>query len=222
MPKKTMTRLGSSHMLMMAACCAAMIGAFYLFSGESGGGISSAVVPLAGCLLMHVVMMKMMGKSCHSEHDKEQPVEELAPPLRFVTGAVFVTDNSGENWQSFEGKSYMTPQRVTQGKSLYQENCTACHGVGGIGEKPGNSAATDENGMFPAPALNDNDHAWHHSDEQLIQTILEGSPRNERMLAWKEHDVTREDAQSLVAYLKSLWSFRSLACQGSRHMSCMH
>ena len=50
--------------------------------------------------------------------------------------------------------------------------------------------------------------------------ILNGSSRNERMIAWKE-TLSRDDAEYLVAYIKSLWSFRSLACQGGRHMACM-
>ncbi len=33
---------------------------------------------------------------------------------------------------------------------------------------------------------------------------------------------TREDSENLVAYMKSLWNFNSLSCQGPRHMSCMH
>jgi len=82
--KKTIARFGNSHMLMMAACCAAMVGAFFLVSGGTGGSILSAVVPLAGCLLMHVVMMKMMGKSCHSEHDNKQSTKELTPPRPFT------------------------------------------------------------------------------------------------------------------------------------------
>jgi len=30
------------------------------------------------------------------------------------------------------------------------------------------------------------------------------------------------EARNVVAYIKSLWNFRSLACQGARHMRCMH
>jgi hypothetical protein len=40
------------------------------------------------------------------------------------------------------------------------------------------------------------------------------------MIPFKEL-VTENEARSLVAYIKSLWGFRSLACQGARHMRCM-
>ena len=83
----------------------------------------------------------------------------------------------------------------------------------------GGKTAIDEYG-FVAPALNDDAHAWHHPDRQLIEMILNGSSRNQRMIAWKA-TLSRENAENLVAYIKNLWSFRSLACQGGRHMKCM-
>lgn len=137
------------------------------------------------------------------------------------TGAVFLSEDNGKNWKSFEGHSYSTSERINAGALIYEENCAACHGDKGEGEISENGSGRDENGLPVAPAMDNSAHAWHHSDENLMATILNGSPRNERMLPWKEHGITRADAESLVAYIKSLWSFRSLACQGSRHMSCM-
>ena len=135
------------------------------------------------------------------------------------TGTVMASSDGGRNWMSFEGKGKITPDVLAKGKLLFEENCQACHGVGGIGENPKDMYAKDEFG-FKAPALNDDAHAWHHTDRNLINTILKGSPRNERMIAWKDH-LSRKEAEKLVAYMKSLWSFRSLACQGARHMKCM-
>lgn len=138
------------------------------------------------------------------------------------TGAMMISKDSGNSWDSFEGHQYSTAERIKAGKQLFEDNCLACHGENGIGENPDDPAAVDDNGLPLAPSLNDTMHAWHHSDEQLMSTILNGSPRNERMTAWKEQDLTRENAESLVAYMKSLWNFNSLSCQGPRHMSCMH
>ena len=137
------------------------------------------------------------------------------------TGAVMISRDRGRTWGSFEGQLHATADRIEAGRKLFEENCQACHGVNGVGERPDDMYATDENGLYVAPPLDDSAHGWHHSDDQLIETILDGSPRNERMAAWKELDISREDAEDIVAYIKSLWSFRSLACQGPRHMSCM-
>jgi mono/diheme cytochrome c family protein len=91
--------------------------------------------------------------------------------------------------------------------------------VRGVGENPEDMHAKDEFG-FVAPPMDDSAHAWHHADFDLVKTILDGSPRNRRMAPWRE-SLSRDDAEDLVAYIKSLWNFRSLACQGARHMRCM-
>ena len=135
------------------------------------------------------------------------------------TGAIVTSGDGGKSWTSFEGSHRASPANIARGKRLYADNCQACHGLGGIGESPGNPAAKDEFG-FKAPALNDDAHAWHHSDRNLSQTIRNGSSRNERMVAFKDI-LSTQDVENLVSYIKSLWSFRSLACQGARHMACM-
>ncbi len=138
------------------------------------------------------------------------------------TGAVMISREGGRHWRSFEGQQSATREGISNGRVLYQENCRACHGADGIGERPDDPMALDEAGLPLAPALDDSAHAWHHSDADLVAAILDGSPRNARMVAWREHDISTQDAESLVAYIKSLWSFGSLACQGARHMRCMH
>lgn len=138
------------------------------------------------------------------------------------TGAPMISNDGGKTWGSFEGHLKATAENIMAGKKLFEANCAACHGEKAIGERPDDPEAVDEDGMFVAPALDDSMHGWHHSDEQLVSTILEGSPRNKRMLAWKENGISQNNAEKIVAYVKSLWSFNSLACQGPRHMSCMH
>ena len=68
--------------------------------------------------------------------------------------------------------------------------------------------------------LNETSHAWHHSDEQLISSILNGLERTKRMPAFKQF-FSEKEASDIVAYIKSLWPSRIVACQGPKHMSCM-
>ena len=135
------------------------------------------------------------------------------------TGAILTSGNGGVTWSSFEGSHTANDEAIARGRQLYEETCQACHGDIGVGESPDDPFAKDEYG-FKAPALNDDAHGWHHSDQNLIKTILNGSSRNERMVAFKE-TLSGEDVENVVAYIKSLWNFRSLACQGARHMACM-
>ncbi len=136
------------------------------------------------------------------------------------TGAILSSRDGGRSWVSYAGHRRDTAERIASAASLYGQLCQSCHGENGVGERPEAPGANDEYG-FVAPALDDSAHAWHHSDADLAQTILTGSPRNPRMLSF-EGLLTPDDARDLVAYVKSLWSFRSLACQGARHMRCMH
>ncbi len=135
------------------------------------------------------------------------------------TGAILTSSDGGKSWSSFEGSHTASAEAIARGKQVYEDTCQACHGDGGVGESPDDPFAKDEYG-FKAPALNDDAHGWHHSDENLMQTILGGSPRNDRMTAFKD-TLSGKDVESVVAYIKSLWNFRSLACQGARHMACM-
>lgn len=135
------------------------------------------------------------------------------------TGAIMISGDGGRKWTSFEGSHAASAENTAKGKRLYEDSCQVCHGVGGIGESPGDPSAEDEYG-FKAPALNNDAHAWHHSDQNLTTSILNGSPRNARMIAFKDI-LSGADVENLIAHIKSLWNFRSLACQGARHMACM-
>ena len=136
------------------------------------------------------------------------------------TGGVMTSPDGGRSWSAFEGSHQARPAIIAKGRKLFGTFCQACHGPDGRGQDPASIPPGTPNPIL-APALNDSAHAWHHSDTNLVETILNGSPREgSPMIAWKGQ-LSRSDAESLVAYVKSLWSFRSLACQGARHMACM-
>ncbi len=136
------------------------------------------------------------------------------------TGAVMTSGDGGRNWIGLQGSDRATPENIAAGERLYNENCAGCHGLRGVGERPGDMYARDEFG-FVAPPLDDTAHGWHHPDDDLVAIILNGSSRNERMIAWKLK-FARRDSEDIVAYIKSLWSISSHACQGARHMQCMN
>ncbi|MEN8195453.1 MAG: c-type cytochrome [Pseudomonadota bacterium] len=136
------------------------------------------------------------------------------------TGAIVTSKDGGRTWVSYKGHDRETPEQVAAARKTYEEYCQSCHGENGVGERPKDKHGQDEYG-FVAPPLDNSSHGWHHDDGNLAYTILNGSPRNPRMIAFKNL-LSEDDAKNTVAYIKSLWSFRSLACQGSRHMKCMH
>jgi photosystem II stability/assembly factor-like uncharacterized protein len=136
------------------------------------------------------------------------------------TGAIVTSKDGGRSWVSYMGHDRETPEFVASARKVYEEYCQACHGENGVGERPKDMNSQDNYG-FVAPPLDNSSHGWHHDDGNLAHTILNGSPRNPRMLPFKDL-LSEDDAMSVVAYIKSLWNFGSLACQGARHMKCMH
>ena len=135
------------------------------------------------------------------------------------TGAIVTSKDAGKTWVSYMGHDRETPEVIASARKTYGEYCQSCHGENGVGERPKDMNGQDEYG-FVAPPLDNSSHGWHHPDDNLLHTVLNGSPRNPRMLPFK-HLISEEEAQNTVAYIKSLWSFRSLACQGALHMKCM-
>ncbi len=111
------------------------------------------------------------------------------------------------------------PEAAKRGARQYAQYCASCHGQRGVGEPPVPWSVRHPE-YFTAPALDDSQHAWHHSDEALVKLILQGSPRTKRMPAWKGV-LSTQDAHDIVDYMKSLWGARALECQGPKHMSCM-
>lgn len=108
---------------------------------------------------------------------------------------------------------------IISGKILYEKHCLNCHQKDGVGE-PELPASIKRPGYLTAMPLNETSHAWHHSDEQLANNILNGLKRTKRMPAFNTL-ISVKDAEDIVAYIKSLWSPRIIACQGPKHMSCM-
>ncbi len=106
-----------------------------------------------------------------------------------------------------------------RGRALFEKHCVTCHGERGMGERPIPWSIRRPD-YYEAPALNDSQHAWHHSDEDLVRFILSGSSRTDRMPAFQTV-ISNQDALDVVAFIKSLWGTRALECQGPKHMSCM-
>lgn len=134
-------------------------------------------------------------------------------------GKLIVSDNSGKDWHSTRGPYKTSNETEARGQALFQQYCQSCHGIDGVGETYTMQALTDKD-YIRAPAMNDSEHAWHHTDEALQKTILQGSPRTERMMPWKKAGLNEANAQDLIAYIKSLWTQRELDCQGPKHMNC--
>lgn len=94
------------------------------------------------------------------------------------------------------------------GARLYAANCQACHG-----DRQGSGR------LSPAPPHNEDGHTWHHSDRNLIETIMNGSgemgemmrrmmgvPEDApRMPAFRDK-LSEEDVHAILGYIKTWWT----------------
>ena len=83
----------------------------------------------------------------------------------------------------------VSAETLSLGADLYSATCATCHGTQGAGQ--GN-----------VPALNGSQHAWHHSDEQLISQIRQGGMGMPAVGA----DWSDEEVDAVVSYIKAWWT----------------
>jgi hypothetical protein len=67
----------AGHNLFMVACCAAMVAGTGILiaaapAGQTIGQTLLYAAPILGCVGMHMVMHRFMGKSCHAQAGKEK------------------------------------------------------------------------------------------------------------------------------------------------------
>lgn len=102
---------------------------------------------------------------------------------------------------------------LQQGKMLYQQNCTSCHGMNLEGEK--NWRNKNPDGSLRAPPHDETGHTWHHSDAILFQYVKLGGTGiaekfginnpNSNMPAYKDI-LSDDEIISIINYIKSTWS----------------
>jgi mono/diheme cytochrome c family protein len=100
------------------------------------------------------------------------------------------------------------PTEVGLGRTLYGENCAACHGDQLEGQA--NWRVRDDDGYLPAPPHDETGHTWHHPDPVLFDITKNGTaaaaPPGYRttMLGFAEQLSDRE-IWAVLAYIKSRW-----------------
>ena len=99
-----------------------------------------------------------------------------------------------------------SPAEIEQGKILFAQNCSLCHGVEGVGQNPEtpNGGMLDEGGYL-APALNGTGHAWHHPNSVLFKTIKHGSIASDSSMRAFSNRLSDKEIVMIIHYFKSLW-----------------
>ncbi len=117
---------------------------------------------------------------------------------------------------------FHTSPDLERGRELYATNCASCHGLNLEGQSGWQSATED--GTYPAPPHDETGHTWHHGDTMLLDYIRRGG---QAVLDDMEVDftsgmpgfgdeLTADDIEAVLDYIKSTWLDRSRAAQAER------
>lgn len=98
--------------------------------------------------------------------------------------------------------------QVANGKAVYADHCSACHGAQLQGQPNWRQRKPD--GKLPAPPHNAAGHTWHHSDKLLFDVTKNGTaatapPGYKTDMAAFGGNLTDEDIWAVLAYIKSTW-----------------
>ena len=101
-----------------------------------------------------------------------------------------------------------TPSQIelSQGRELFANNCSSCHGVEGVGQNPESpNGGMLDGGGYLAPALNGTGHTWHHPDSVLFKTIKHGSIASDSSMRAFSGRLSDEEIILVIQFFKSLW-----------------
>lgn len=99
--------------------------------------------------------------------------------------------------------------QVERGRTLYVQQCAACHGTRAEGAPGWPTPVAD--GLPPAPPHDDSGHTWHHADRVLDETIHMGMgdplrPTTPLRMPAFGDQLSDADTRAIIAYFKSLWT----------------
>ena len=104
--------------------------------------------------------------------------------------------------QADNGRWYSSDQ-LEKGEQLFQQQCASCHGANA--ELTIDLKKTDSDGKYPPPPLNGTAHAWHHSLQQLKETIQRGGVPLGGLMPAFASTLSDADIDAAISYFQSKW-----------------
>jgi len=113
---------------------------------------------------------------------------------------------------------------MTNGQTLYSEQCASCHGASLEGQPDWRTP--DEDGVLPAPPHDETGHTWHHDNQLLFEYTRLGG---EEALAARGvtgfasgmpgfgDALTDDDIWDILTYIRSTWPDRVQQIQAGRN-----
>ena len=104
----------------------------------------------------------------------------------------------------------LDPDKIALGEQIYITHCASCHGANLEGQP--NWKEQNEDGSFRAPPHDASGHTWHHADSLLVESVMLGGARFERMNIGGTSNMpafgeilTDGEIAAVLTYIKSTW-----------------
>ena len=131
----------------------------------------------------------------------------LAASLLLAGALLIVGPGWSENAES-AALPYLEPERVAEGREIYEGYCASCHGANLEGEPDWQSR--DADGYLPAPPHDETGHTWHHDTALLTRIVREGTEAivggsyKSNMMGFGDV-LSDAEIASVLGYIKSTW-----------------
>ena len=145
-----------------------------------------------------------MSRRKREERRRREQARRRRRTLGLVVAGVMILGLTGFlAWRNNRPATPLATEEVLAlGAQVYAENCVACHGENGEGH-----------GLLPdAPALNANEHAWHHPDGQIQRLILDGG---QQMPSFRDK-LSNDEVIAVIRYIQTWWTSSQLEAQQAR------
>ncbi len=169
--------------------------------------------------MMVFVLVMVVLSACGTDSEAEQPTDEPLPTATRTPPSTLDIDSipvlGEENPPppiplNIDDPRYpiqpATGDTLTEGKTLYDRFCAACHGIDGEGEHP------DPYAVGTAPPHDNTGHTWHHADQQNFATVWHGTNVNAIMPGYHDRMIP-DEIIAVLAYIKLWWTEDQLASQ---------
>lgn len=107
-----------------------------------------------------------------------------------------------------------SPETVRHGGELFNEHCSTCHGINGIGQFLDSPMGGRRDGLIIAPAMDSTGHAMAHHENALFFVTKFGSvwTANSPMVGW-EGTLSDDEMVAIVQWVKTTWTAEQLTMQ---------
>ncbi len=122
------------------------------------------------------------------------------------------------NWASAATNPIASEEVIAQGRQVYADQCSACHGATLEGQPDWRLPLPS--GRLPAPPHDASGHTWHHSDDVLFRIVSEGTAAivgggYESDMPGFRDVLMDAEIRAVLEYIKSTWPERERSYQES-------